>query len=153
MQQGMRKDSEWSVIEDEACRVIDFTPMALVKNGKVVAPNMTDPYASITLECKKTPNVIRGYITHKIDFANLWAAFKERGISDNEEVIIIWTTKHYKYKSPKFLSPIFPKLWVMICPKGALEIMVDSNWKPEITGEARWNAMKPIVEWKPEIME
>lgn len=92
-----------------------------------------------------------------MDFANLWAAFKERGISDNEEVIIIiiiiiWTTKHYKYKFPKFLSPAYPKMRVMICPKGALEIMVDSNWKPELTGEARWNAMKPIVEWKPEIM-
>jgi len=31
--------------------------------------------------------------------------------------------------------------------------MVDSNWKPELIGEARWNAMKPIAEWKPEVME
>ena len=153
MQQEMRKDSEWSVIDDEPCRVIDFTPLASVENGKVVAPTITDPYASVTLECKKMPSATKGFVTHKIDFANLWAAFKERGISDNEEVIIIWTTKQYKYKFPKFLSLVYPKMWVMICPKGALEIMVDSNWKPELTGEARWNAMKPIVEWKPEIMK
>lgn len=153
MQQEMRKDSEWSVIDGEPCRVIDFTPLALVENGRVIAPNITDPYASVILECKKMPSVPKGFVTHKMDFANLWAAFKERGISDNEEVIIIWTTKHYKYKFPKFLSPAYPKMRVMICPKGALEIMVDSNWKPELTGEARWNAMKPIVEWKPEIMQ
>ena len=149
----MRKDSEWSVIDGEPCRVIDFAPLASVENGRVVAPNITDPYASVTLECKKMPSATKGFVTHKMDFANLWAAFKERGISDNEEVIIIWTTKHYKYKFPKFLSPAYPKIWVMICPKGALEIMVDSNWKPELTGEARWNAMKLIVEWKPEVME
>lgn len=149
----MRKDSEWSVIDGEPCRVIDFIPLASVQNGKVVAPNITDPYASVTLECKKVSNTIKGFITHKMDFAHLWAAFKERGISDNEEVIIIWSIKHYKYKFLKFLSAIYPKMWVMICPTGALEIMVDSNWKPELTGEARWNAMKPIVEWKPEIME
>ena len=148
-----RKHSEWSLIEDKPCRVIDFTPLVRVKNGRVIAPNMTDPYASVFLECQKMPEVIRGYVTHKIDFANLWAAFKERGISDNEEVIIIWSTKHYKYKIPKFLPPIFPKLWVMVYPKGALEIMVDPNWKPELTGGARWNAMTPIAKWKPEIMK
>lgn len=149
----MRKDSEWSVIDGEPCRVIDFTPLALVKNGKVIASNLTDPYALITLECKKMQNKIKGYVTHKMDFSHLWIAFRERGISDNEEVIIMWTTKHYKYKFLKLLSRAYPKMWVMICPKGALEIMVDSNWKPELTGEARWNAMKPIAEWKPEVME
>jgi len=153
MQQEMRKDSEWTLIEDEPCRVIDFTPLARVENGRVIAPNMTDPYASLILECKKMPEVIRGYVTHKIDFANLWAAFEERGISDNEEVIIIWTTQHYKHKISKLLLPIFPKLWVMVYPKGALEIMVDPNWKPELTGGARWNAMTPIAKWKPEIMK
>lgn len=150
----MRKDSEWSVIDGEPCRVIDFVPLgSLVKDGKVIAADMTTPYASVTIECKKISQEITGFITHKMDFAHLWAAFKERDISDNEEVIIIWTTKHYKYKFLKFLPPVYPKMWVMICPKGALEIMVDSNWKPELTGETRWNAMKPIVEWKLEIMK
>ena len=46
-----------------------------------------------------------------------------------------------------------PKLWVMICPKGTYELIVDSNYKPELSGEARWDAMKPITQWKPEVME
>jgi hypothetical protein len=148
----MLKDSEWNVIDGEPCRVIDFTPMALVQNGEVVAPDITTPYASVTLECKKISNKVKGFVTHKVDFTNLWTAFKERGISDNEEVIIIWSIKHYKNVYKKFLY-FLPRMWVMICHKGAFEIMTDPNWKPELTGEARWNAEKPIVDWKSEVME
>lgn len=151
----LRKDSEWSVIDNKICRVIDFVPIgSIVKDGKVIAADMTTPYASIVIECKKIPQKITGFITHKTDFTNLWNAFRERGINkEKEEVIISWSTKHYKNKIYKMLSVSMPKMWIMICPKGAFELTTDSNWKPELTGEARWNAMKPIVEWKPEVME
>jgi len=148
----MRKDSEWSEIDGEPCRVIDFTSLASVEKGKVVAPDITTPYASVTLECKKIPNKVKGFVTHKMDFANLWKAFKERGISDNEEVIIFWSIKHYK-NIYKFSSLFLPRMWVMICHKGAFEIMVDPDCKPELKGEARAKAMMPIVDWKPEVME
>jgi len=147
------KDSQWSVIDGELCRVIDFTPLGLVKNGKVLALDKTTPYASITLECKKLPNKITGFICHKTDFMHLWIAFKERGIKQDEEVIIIWTKRNYKYKLYKIFSGFFPRLWVMICPKGAFELMVNPNYKPELQGEARWNATKPVVDWKPDVMK
>ena len=51
----MRKDKEWSAIDGEPCRVIDFIPMATMQNGQVVAPNKTEPYASVVLECRKLP--------------------------------------------------------------------------------------------------
>ena len=145
----LRKDSEWSIIDGEACRVTSFIPSASVENGKVVVTNQTEPYAMVIFECKKASPETRGYITHKIDFAHLWAAFKERGLSENEEVIIFWSTRHLKAPA-KLFSAVMPKLTVMICPKGAYEIMTDSNYKPELTGEARFNAERPIVEWKPE---
>ena len=149
----MRKDSEWSVIDGEPCRVIDFTPLASVENGKVITPNVTTPYALVTLECKKMSSTIKGFVTNKVDFIHLWTAFKERGISDNEEVIIIWTTKEYKDKFLRVFSAFLPKMWVMVCPKGAFEIETDPNRRPELTGEARWKAAAPIVDWKPEVME
>ena len=145
------KDKQWSIIDGEFCRIIDFVPLGLIKDRKVLALNKTTPYASITLECKKLPNKITGFICHKIDFTHLWLAFKERGIKQDEEVIIFWSKKHYK-KLYKIFSPFLPRLWVMICPKGAFELEVDNNYKPELTGEARWNATKPIAEWKPEVM-
>lgn len=149
------KDSEWSVIDGEPCRVTSFDTLGSLidANGKVHAMDKTTPYASVTMECKKLGKNVTGYITHKEDFKHLWAAFKDRKVKDDEEVIICWTTKHYRYKLTKFLSPFMPKLWVMVCPKGAYDLMVDSNYKPELSGEARWDAMKPIIQWKPEVME
>ncbi len=146
------KDSEWKAIDGELCRVISFDPRASVQGGKVVAIGKTLPYASLTFECKKLPGIVRGLVTHKTDFSHLWAAFRERAISENEEVIVVWTAKRYRYKFLGTFSLAFPKLLVMICPKGAFELMTNPNWKPELTGEARAKAILPIAEWKLEIM-
>ncbi|HEY5614491.1 MAG TPA: hypothetical protein VIL52_00580 [Bacteroidota bacterium] len=147
----IKKDKEWSMLEDEPCRVSNFIPSASVKNGEVISSNNTEPYAEVMLESKKLSRQTKGYITHKIDFLHLWSAFKERGVGQNEEVVVLWSKKQLKNYA-KIFSLFMPKLWVMICPKGAFELMSDSNWKPELSGEARWNAQKPIVEWKPAVI-
>lgn len=146
------KDTEWSIIDGELCRVISFVPMSSVKNGKVLALNKSTPYATINLECKKLlKKKITGFICHKMDFMYLLSAFKERGIKQDEELLIIWSKKHYK-KYMNIFSAFMPRLWIMICPKGAFELETDQNYKPELIGEARWNATKPIIEWKPNVM-
>ena len=152
MQQTMLKDSDWSLIDSEACRVTEFTPIAVIQNGKVRTLGRAMPYASVTLECGKIPHHIEGFICHKVDFLQLWAAFKERPLGENEEVIIFWTKKHYK-RFIKIFSRFMPRLWVMVCKKGAFELMTDNKFRPELSGEARWKAKRPIVEWKPEVME
>lgn len=149
---SLLKDSEWSIIDGEVCRVIDFTPWGFVKDRKISTINRWTPYASLTIECKKISGKATGFITHKMDFLHLWAAFKERGIKQNEEVIIIWSKKNYKFKLLNFLPGFWPKLWVMICQKGAFELITDSNYKPELHGEARAMAEMPIIDWKPDIM-
>lgn len=152
MENTLLKDSDWSVVEGEVCRVIDFAPLgSSVKDGDVKVLDKSTPYASVTLECRKFPNRITGFITHKVDFLHLWAAFKERGVKENEEVLISWYKKGLK-TSAKIFSPFMPKLVVMICKKEAYELINDSNFKPELSGEARFNAEKPIIEWKPEVM-
>ena len=147
----LTKDKEWSIIEGEVCRVIDFTPWASVKDGNLKTFDISTPYASVTLECRKFPNRITGFITHKLDFLHLWAAFKERGVKENEEVLISWYKKGLRTFA-KIFSIIMPKLVVMICKKEAYELINDQSFKPELKGEARFNAERPIVEWKPEIM-
>lgn len=153
MQQKLRKDSEWSVIDGVPCRVIDFNPLALIKDGKVLAINKTTPYASITLECKKFPKNITGYITHKMDFKHLWAAFKERTIKQDEEVIIFWSKKHYKLKLLRFFPGFWPKLWVMICRKNTFEMLTNPNYQSGLGGEAEAMYTLPIIDWKPEVMK
>jgi hypothetical protein len=78
----LRKDKEWSLIDGELCLVDDFAPLvgSFVKNGVVISSQSSLPYASVNLSCKKIPENITGFITHKIDFSNLWAAFLDRVI-------------------------------------------------------------------------
>lgn len=142
---SMRKDSEWSVIDGEPCRVIKFTPFASVENGKVIIANKTEPYASVIFECKKLPQQAEGFICHKMDFQHLWMAFNERGVKENEEVIMFYSKKHLKSYA-KLFSAIMPRLWVMICPKGAFELMTNPQSRPDLQGEARFLAERPIVE-------
>ena len=147
------KDKEWSVIDGEPCRVVQFDPLSCIKEGEICG-NKTLPYTSVHLECKKVQGTIRGYVTHKIDFTNLWMAFKERTVKENEEVIFIWTVKHYKLPLLKYRSALFPKLRVMIFPKGHLEFMADPNWQPESGKRPSYQEMlTPIVDLKPEVME
>jgi len=124
------RDKDWSLIDGDLCLATEFAPLlgCVVRDGAVISNDTTTPYASINLRCQKTSKKITGFITHKIDFANLWAAFRERGIKEEkEEVLIYWSTKRCKYKILQILSAIsltifgitpFPKIIVMICPKG-----------------------------------
>lgn len=105
------------------------------------------------IECNKLQGKATLYVTHKLDFANLWKAYKERGIKEGEEVLVMWSNKHYKSWLIKLASATMPKLWIMVCKKGAYELMTDKNFKPELTGEARFLAERPLVEWKPDVME
>jgi len=150
---SLLKSNEWEVIDGEPCKVIDFTPLSgSIKDGKVFAFNSSTPYASIRFECKKLSGMITGFICHKMDFQHLWAAFKERGVQENEEVIFFYSKKHLKSYA-KLFSALMPKLWVMICQKNAFELMIDPNSRPELKGEARFLAERPIAEWKPEVMK
>jgi len=146
------KDSEWTKIDGEICKVIDFNSLAVVKDGKIRRVDVM-PYASVTFECKKVPEKITGFINYKEDFQHLWVAFKERGVKKNEEVLIIWSRNHYTFKWLRIFSFLLPKLRVMICPKGAYEIITDPRSKPELSGEARVKASLPIVDLKSKIME
>lgn len=129
----LRSDTEWGVIDGEPCRVKVFTPWASVEDGRVTALSKTAPYASIEIECGALPQDATGFITNRTDFLHLWRAFNERGVREDEELIIFWTRRYLK-RYARLLSIFMPRLWVMICPREAFELMSDPNFKPELTG-------------------
>jgi hypothetical protein len=143
------RDEDWSVIDGVMCRVKEFTPMAgRVEGGRVVSSSKSMPYASIEFECAALPEDALGFITHKMDFLHVWSAFSEPGVGDDKEVLITWTKSHIT--GLKRLTPrLLPKLWVAVCPKEAFELMTDGNFRPELTGMARYEAERPIAKWMP----
>jgi hypothetical protein len=167
-------DTEWAMIDGRLCLVTDFSPMAKVEHGTVQALSATTPYASVRLTCERSPDEITGFVTHKMDFAMLWAAFKNRNLSvpgirvevlspeaspdslgPHEEVLLVWTRQNYAGPLSLF-ARLFPRVWpsfvVMVCPKGAFELTMDNQLRPELRGEARFAATRPLVRWTPVVM-
>lgn len=148
----MLNDSDWQAIEGDACRVLAFTPMAEIINRKVHALNKTTPYASVTFECTKLPQPVEGFICHELDFENLYEAMNAKTRREDTEVLMFWNKKHLKSYA-KLISQFMPRFCFMLCPKGAFELLTNNAHRPELRGEARFLAMKPIIEWKPEVMD
>lgn len=156
MEHVLIKDRDWSAVEGEICRVIDFTPLAKVKSiqfddlakveGGDVISVASMPYASLELECFKLTANTSGYIAHKLDFIHLWIVFNERGISSDEEVLITWTKKPLR-GIYKLLSAFMPRLWVAIFKKGAYDLLVEQKRG----GDPTFFAEMPIEIWQPKI--
>mgnify|MGYP001558243702 FL=1 len=153
------KDKHWGGLDGVLCRVTNFTPLlgTQVKNGKAISTNKSAPYASVIIECTKLSKdlEVTGYITHEMDFTNLWSAFKERGINDStEEVLVYWTKKHYSNIFSKFLSSSMPKLIVMICPKGTYESCPDGfEWAENERSMVLVHGLGSIKWWKPDVIK
>lgn len=142
------KDEEWTIVENKICRIFDFSPLTAT---------FSKPYASIIFECRGMTREIKGFITNKIDFANLQKAFNEdivkKGLEKGDvEILIFWTRTNYRNFLFKSLSLFMPKLIVLICKKGSFELMTDSNYNPQLKGMARFLEERPIIEFKPEVM-
>ncbi len=143
-------DREWESVDGDACRVFQFSPFGWIEDGRICAPKRM-PYAAIHFECTRLPGTIKGYITHRADFLHLWQAFMERGVRDDEEVIVYWTIQNYKLRWLRHFSWFFPKLWVTISHKGLFEFM---KGRREVQGQRSTEEMlRSIASWKPGIMK
>lgn len=152
-EEALLTNKQWRRIESKMCRILEFTPKAILINNKITVIDSAVPYASISFECSNEPKILKGFITHKKDFKILWAIFKERKIKTDEEVLFFWSNEHYKNIFYSLLSSFMPKLWVMICKKSSFEIHTNNNYKPDLTGEARWLATQPIEDFKHDVMK
>ena len=143
-------DIPWKTIDKEILRMVEFRPHSKVEGNEVKSiPNF--PYAMLDVESPKLQQKATLYVTHKLDFMNVHNAFDKK--KDGEEILVVWTNNNYKSFLHKLVSATMPKLIVWLCKKGAYELMTDKDHKPELSGEARYLAEKPLTEWKPEVME
>jgi len=151
---GLLRDRDWEPLDGEICRVIKFTPLAgRIEGTEVKSFTRGLPYASIELESPALAEPTTGFITHKLDFEHLWEVFNVRGVGDDEEVIVIWNKSNLKRAAKLLPRSTMPGLVVWICPRNAYEVMNDETFRPELDGLARHKAARPIVEWKPDVLE
>ena len=151
MSDVLARDRDWAAFDGKVCKVTRFTQLATIDNGKIVAINKATPYALVAFECSTIGQDAIGSIAHKVDFANLWNAYIGRGVGGDEEVIIAWNKRNLRGIA-KLFSSFMPGLAVMICKSGSYDLMTDPSAQPELRGQARNLAMKPIVEWIPEVL-
>jgi hypothetical protein len=146
------RDEDWRPLDGEMCRVHSFTSLAGVVEGtEVKSSTRRLPYASIEIESRLLSELVTGYITHKLDFQHLWEAFNDRGIADDEEVIVIWNKSSLRGIS-RWTSRAMPGLLVWICRKGAYEIATDPRPSAGLEPSAWFEAVSPIVKWEPEVL-
>lgn len=171
---ALLKNRDWATIEGQMCLVTEFVPMATMSNGQITVINSRLPYASVTLRTEDGREV-DGFVSHKTDFAMLWAAFNERTkvagtrldvssdiespddlrfdrLGENEEVWLVWTQKHYRLVAG-LLKAFLPRLIVMVSKKGSLELRMNKDLRRDLQGMARHLATRPLITWTPEVMD
>jgi hypothetical protein len=130
-------DSDWSIITDDLCKVTKFE----THRGKAAR-------ATVTLDSLKIPANTIGTIFHKLDLQHLREAFAAKGNDPKMVVAIEWSKRHLTGVR-KLLSPFMPRLFIMVMHEDAFELLINRDMRPELRGEARANAMKPIAMWEP----
>lgn len=151
----LRADQQWDMIDGELCRATNFLPLtgSIVKNGVVTSTVKTMPYAQIAIECAKKTEKITGFVTHKMDFANLWEAFKECDFDEEKhEVLFFWTRKFYRSKIIKFISLSMPKMIIMICPKGTYNSVESFKISLDKDIMVYVYSLMPLKFWVPEVI-
>nr|CAP47650.1 putative integron gene cassette protein [uncultured bacterium] len=131
-----------------------------IVNDAVVTRDQTTPYASVQLKVADYDGDIIGYITNKLDFAMLWAAFNDNTLALDgvhrepplpgcsnlsklpHEIWLVWTRKRYAWPANLLPKAALPKLIVMAAHEGTFE---------EFAETPQYAAHEPVVAWIPEI--
>jgi len=132
------RDIPWKDVREKICRVVGFTELAKVENGKVIAVNRTTPYGILTVECEGLAGESTIWVGHRVDFLHLWEAFRQRSEANGEEVLVV--------PLPHEWNPFLPILLIWLCPKGAFNKMIHPELRK--SGRAGWSEIAPIAEWK-----
>lgn len=138
------KDIAWGSIQDYALLVKHFTPLAEIKNGKIVNDVNSMPYALLEVEClelKSPSKDLQLPVMHKMDFTHLWEVYQGRGVADNEEVIIGYAKPENAWL--RALGWTIPHLRITVSPKGNMKNVLNDEGLPVILAD--WDPIKGRV--------
>lgn len=147
----LSRDRDWVGVEGMLCRVDKFLPADNII-GRKASLFHWGPRGIVKLTCLEERGALPpgslGAVFHKLDYTNLHAAIIERGVADDEEAVIVWS-RTYSYFWARWLSPFMPRMVVLIFKKRSLRLLLEKDFEPELSGEARFLAEMWVKEWKP----
>ena len=108
------------------------------------------PYGFFLVESYELSQRLILPVFHREDFSNIQQALDSK--TQDQEVLVVWSSKNYRYPLLKYFSEFFPRMIVWLCKEDAFNLINNPDYKPELGGEARFLEEKPIKEWKPSIM-
>lgn len=84
-------DIPWKKIEGEVLRVLAFTPLASVEEGRIKGASIPNPYALLDIESPILKLPARMPVNHRVDFLKLWQLYRQAGLADFDgEVLVTW---------------------------------------------------------------
>jgi hypothetical protein len=145
------KDLPWKQFEWHFFRVEHFLPLCYIERGKIKGDLKFMPYASLRVydpDFKGEGKELLLPVLHKLDFQHLWEVYKERGVTLEEEVIVI-------YEPPSgvkmLLGKGWPQLRIKVNPAGILEYSYRAmmNKNQHIDWDEYHERTRTVAEWDP----
>lgn len=150
------RDISWQAIEGHGFRVERFLPLASMEKGKIKEVVKYMPYAGLFVESPffdklgmeaSATRIIT--VLHKVDFRHFWELYKERGVDEKEEEVIVSYFPSQSGIRKLLGTHAWPHLRIDVRPKGSLEQVYRMD---EISTE-EWLEMteriSTIAQWLP----
>ena len=147
------KDVPWKQFEWHFFRVEHFLPLSYIEQGKIKEAVKFMPYASLRVydpdfRCEGKELLLP--VLHRLDFQHLWEVYKERGVTPEEEVVVIYEPQS---GAKRLLGKTLPHLRIKVNPRGSMEysyrVMMNQNehvkwddYRERTLTIAEWDTMK-----------
>ncbi len=147
------KDVPWKQFEWHFFRVERFLPFSYIEQGKIKKTAKFIPYASLRVydpdfNFEDDDIELLLPVLHRLDFQHLWEVYKERGVTPEEEVVVIYEPPS---GAKRFLGKTLPHLRIRVNPRGSIEysyrVMMKQN--EDFNWEDYRERTRTIVEWDP----
>ena len=145
------KDLPWKQFDWHFFRVEHFLPLSSVEQGRIKDISKFKPYAILRVydpNFESEDEELSLPVLHKLDFIHLWEVYRQRGITQDEEVVV-----HYEPPSGArmLFGNIFPQLRIEVKPQGSLDYIVRflNNEEKSINWDNYNERTRAIATWDP----
>lgn len=137
------RDLRYEAVGQEFLRVRRFFAVGTFEGRKVTGPAGL-PYGMLEVDCPAALGIgpVKLPILHREDYRNVWTIYRDRGVGDDEEVLVI----HDPLRFP-LIWRIIGRLHLFAYPRGSLERIYAAL--ATSSGKGMEGLPQPLEEWTP----